>query len=367
MAVSSAKAGARGRGAAAGGDPSCSSLGAATASVAAVDAQAALKLHFKCERCQDACTVADSHPLNAKKPFEKRKCCACASTDRALQRAQKGDTQFKKEWSSKSLEKRVAFYRMRKLEHQRGTRHNFEHVSLEVGEQIKESGSKKSIDLYVPFEAWRRDKSVEEPEWVLEDFEKEWKRLINETEEPKIFERGQWLIGRFHGVEVKSGESRGLVRNLKRQAEVESADMLAELMDTSKNMASKYIRSQAFDVHCIQPTVPAFHDDVEGERRIEVSESKFGISLQRELAKRAMEDEKQVAMAMSTATATSSKQEKHKRATALARISRIGVSVLGDSCLLQFCILRAQSVRKMRRRPFGRLKHRNTALQSYVL
>ena len=185
--------------------------------VPAAEAQAS-KVQFKRERCEDVCTVKDSHAVNAKKPFEKRKCCACTATDRALQRAQKGNAEFKKNWTTKTKEQRLDFYRVRKAEHQRGAKHNFEHVSLEVGEQIKDSGSKNSVHTFIPFDIWRRDKLLEEPRWTKEDFDKEWFRLIHETDEPKLYERGQWLLGRFQGVEVKTGESRSFVRNLKRQA-----------------------------------------------------------------------------------------------------------------------------------------------------
>lgn len=330
MAASPAKAGKRGRGGTAGnsgsGNASCAMLPVAESHTSQVQ--------FKCERCLEACTCADSHPVNAKKPFEKRKCCACCATDRALQRAQRGNAQFKKEWASKTPEQRASYYRTRKADHQRGTRHNFDQVTLEVGEEVKESGSKKSVDTYIPFETWRRDKILEEPDWEKEDFEKEWSRLIHETDEPKIFERNQWLLGRFEGVRVQAGSSRGFVRNLKRQAEVESADMLAELMETSNNMHGKYARTQAFSAGSIQPAVPALREDVEGEQTLDITASTFGISLQRELAKKAMEEEKEVAEALSTAATETQDQTQKKRVRDLmVKSSRFGTMVSSDSCI----------------------------------
>jgi len=66
-------------------------------------------LEWDCVRCEEPTTIAKSQPVNKEKPFDKRKCNPCCSTDRTLQRRKLMDNFKKKEASEKK-----AYYLERK-------------------------------------------------------------------------------------------------------------------------------------------------------------------------------------------------------------------------------------------------------------
>ena len=58
-------------------------------------------LEWDCVRCEEPTTIAKPQPVNKEKPFDKRKCNPCCSTDRILQRRKLMDNFKKKDSSDK--------------------------------------------------------------------------------------------------------------------------------------------------------------------------------------------------------------------------------------------------------------------------
>ena len=55
-----------------------------------------------------------SHPVNAKKPFEKRRCAECCATLRQNQRINKVNPQAKKKWDELKADQKKAHFRREK-------------------------------------------------------------------------------------------------------------------------------------------------------------------------------------------------------------------------------------------------------------
>ena len=59
-------------------------------------------------RCEGQCPLPSTNPVNQDKPFERRICKSCASTDRGLQRMWKAKKALKSDWQKKTPEQKVA-------------------------------------------------------------------------------------------------------------------------------------------------------------------------------------------------------------------------------------------------------------------
>ena len=107
-------------------------------------------MSWVCIRCEDPVALVYSQPVNAKKPFEARKCNSCSSKDRCLQKVWKGNPSGKDEWKNKRAEEKTLDYKNHKLRKQ-GSPLDNSTVAVSLKEKKPAYNSVDDIDEYVPF------------------------------------------------------------------------------------------------------------------------------------------------------------------------------------------------------------------------
>eukprot|EP00959_Pyramimonas_sp_CCMP1952_P471400 9498355-Pyramimonas_sp.AAC.1 len=138
----------------------------------------------------------------------------------------------------------------------------------------------------------------------------------------KMYVRGQWCIGEFEGVEVKSGQSKKITTSIKRKSVAENADQLGKLASEATDTSKKWARTSS----SIIPTIATPGDEqmpyapVEGEVTAQVHDTKFLAACQHDLAMQAQREQEDGVEEQQSRTPTkpSEKKERSKMVLQLA-------------------------------------------------
>lgn len=125
---------------------------------------------------------------------------ACNRAYGALARKWARDASMKLWWDNKSEEGKRDWYR-KHLSVERSAGDSYK-LSLDVVDaQKKSAGTEvRNCDSYVPFRTWAVEERILYPRFTMSDLESKWNALIARSSTPKMWARGQWLMGRFDGV-----------------------------------------------------------------------------------------------------------------------------------------------------------------------
>ena len=227
-------------------------------------------------------------PVNREKPFGERRCRSCSNYIRALQKGKVWDS-FKK----KVEEQRTAAYKDRKGK---------KYQALDVGDMevsVEENDTRyknqHAADKYLPFAKWRAQRILEDfskQAWSDDKWKEEWTKLLDDPDTEKIYQRGQWHIGEYFGIEMLDGHGKQFQTSLKRKRAVENADQLQDLTEEARGMSQKWARQSSSIMPTVQNHKPDVYEPREGEVEMKLQETRFVAAQQHDLSKEAAQAEK---------------------------------------------------------------------------
>lgn len=174
-------------------------------------------IRFQCGRCGGPCSIADSTPVNRSKPLYKRNCNCCGASDRKLQRSFQVDASAKQAWESKSAQEKLNHYKQRTRMPKWSRGPEMTESSVAATDSITDNCHEHVVDLDILVATWVREEHYKHADLSQEQWKAEWSRVVNETEEPKVWRRNQWRLGRFDGIEVKKRATRAVGQTVERR------------------------------------------------------------------------------------------------------------------------------------------------------
>ena len=150
-------------------------------------------------------------------------------------------------WDAMSEEQQVEWYRKQQAIPV-GSKRKYDFVEYNDASTKESLNQRLAIDGFMPWKKFKLEGLIESK--TLRELELEWKALVEDPLVGAIWERGQWLVPEFQGVQLMSGTRESQSSTLSRGSQITSQEQLQGMIEAGD------LQRNAFNAQCTGAIVP---------------------------------------------------------------------------------------------------------------